>query len=471
MKMTTPENQKEIASDTGDLPPGSSIKSDSATDDTLLQSNSWSLDHLFRRVLKNTGIVVSSKAVAVVSGVAYLSLAAQALGAAQFGIIVLIHTYSAFIREIVSFKSWQALIRYGAEYIDRDEYGTFQKLLKLTFCLDMASAIIGFLIGAIAIQYVGPRLGLTPDAVPLATIYCVLILINIKSTPLGVLRLFNRFDLLGLQALIVPLLRLAGVAIASYFGASWKIYLLVWFIAGALSALVLISLGWRELKRQKVMNGLDWNMRGLAAPHKGIWPFVWTANFHGTANMASTHIATLSVGFILGPAGAALLKVAQEIAGALTKMAQLFNSTIYPELAKLASSQGGTYLRQVVLKSARLGLLIGGIFVVIVFAVGEPVLFYLFGEEFGNAYRVLLFLTLASAIAMVTFAFEPALYAIGRPQLALYVKLVASVVHVGTIIVLLMAIGLVGAGIAALIGNLVAAILLFVIASRLLARN
>ena len=124
-----------------------------------------------------------------------------------------------------------------------------------------------------------------------------------------------------------------------------------------------------------------------------------------------------------------------------------------------------------VLESARLGLLIGGFFVVIVFAVGEPVLFYLFGDEFGTAYRVLLFLTLASSIAMVTFAFEPALYAIGRPQLALYVKLVASVVHIGTIIVLLMAIGLVGAGIAALIGNLVAAILLFVIASRLLARN
>lgn len=468
--MTTRDNQKGTASSAGAPSPGRSIPPDSATDETQLQSDGWSLDHLFRRVLKNTGIVVSSKGVAVVAAVAYLSLAAQALGAAQFGIIVLIHTYSAFVREIVSFKSWQALIRYGAVYLEKDDLGTFQKLLKLTLCLDVASAIIGFLIGAVAIQYVGPRFGLAPDAVPLATVYCVLILINVKSTPLGVLRLFNRFDLLGFQALIVPILRLIGVGIASYMGAGWQIYLLVWFIAGALSALVLVYLGWRELKRQKVTEGMDWRLRGLASPHEGIWPFVWTANFHGTANMASTYIATLSVGFILGPAGAALLKVAQEIAGALTKAAQLFNSTIYPELAKLASSQGGAYLRQVVFKSGKLGLLIGGLFTVIVFVVGQPVLFYLFGEDFADAYGVLLILTLASSIAMATFAFEPTLYAIGRPQLALYIKLVASIVHVSAIIVLLMEIGLIGAGVAALIGNLVAAILLFVIASRLLAR-
>ena len=119
--MTTRNNQKGTASNAGAPSPGRSITPGSATDDTQLQSDGWSLDHLFRRVLKNTGIVVSSKGVAVVAAVAYLSLAAQALGAAQFGIIVLIHTYSAFVREIFSFKSWQALIRYGAIYLDKDE--------------------------------------------------------------------------------------------------------------------------------------------------------------------------------------------------------------------------------------------------------------------------------------------------------------------------------------------------------------
>ena len=127
-------------------------------------------------------------------------------------------------------------------------------------------------------------------------------------------------------------------------------------------------------------------------------------------------------------------------------------------------------MRRVVLRSGRLGLLIGGTFWVSTFFAGEPLLHYVFGEEFAEAYHVLLLLTFAAAIAMAMFALEPTMYAIGRPQIALYVKVGASIVQVIAIVVLLVEMGLAGAGVAAVISNLLAAGLLLVIAARLLKR-
>ena len=53
----------------------------------------WFEDGLFRRIFSNAGLLLSRRAVAAVMGLAYLALAAQALGPAAFGALVLVHAY------------------------------------------------------------------------------------------------------------------------------------------------------------------------------------------------------------------------------------------------------------------------------------------------------------------------------------------------------------------------------------------
>ena len=43
----------------------------------------------------------------------------------------------------------------------------------------------------LAVPLAGPWFGVTPDLVPAATIYCLMILFNFKTTSLGLLRLFD----------------------------------------------------------------------------------------------------------------------------------------------------------------------------------------------------------------------------------------------------------------------------------------
>ena len=99
----------------------------------------------------------------------------------------------------------------------------------------------------------------------------------------------------------------------------------------------LVALGCRELARQGLLRGMDWSVAGLAAPHPGLWRFVWTANLYTSLSAASGHLITLLVGWLLGPTAAGLFKIASQFASVLVVPGTLLKRTIYPELAKLTA--------------------------------------------------------------------------------------------------------------------------------------
>jgi O-antigen/teichoic acid export membrane protein len=431
----------------------------------------WSKQGLFWRVVKNSGMVLSGKGVATLSGLAYLALAARGLGAADFGIIVLTHSLMILITQIMSFKSSEVLIKYGAGCIHEKEFEKFQRLIKLTLSLDLASGIVGALVAIATIQLLGSRLGLPDDAVSLASAYCVLIVLNITATPSGILRLFNRFDLIAYQMLVDPLTRLIGTAAAFYFGAPWQTYLLVWFLARFANSITLIAIAWLELRRQDLLRIIDRDFRNLAAAHPGIWTFSWSSNLHGTVNLVGTQMATLLVAAVLGPAGAALFKIAQEIASVIGNASQFINNALYPELVKLAAASAGKDIGRIIKRAGRVGMLVGIGFTAIILIGGKAALFQLFGAEFVGAFGVLVLMSLASTIELMTFPYEPALYVAGRPQIAFYLKFLTSGVQIVALFVLLNLIGLSGAGYAAIIASSLAAVLLLIVTKRVLKRS
>ena len=58
-----------------------------------------------------------------------------------------------------------------------------------------------------------------------------------------------------------------------------------------------------------------------------------------------------------------------------------------------------------------------------VFVFGQSLLSLAFGAEYINAYDVLILLMIAGAIMMTSFALDPALYSIGRPDISMNVRI------------------------------------------------
>ena len=415
----------------------------------------WFADVIFRRVFKNAGFLLSGKTVTGLLGLACLSLAAHGLGVEQFGVLVLVQTYVQVIVGVTTFHSWQAVIRYGALCLERDDTPSFQTLISFTTMLDVAGVIFGATLAWFAAPLVGPYVGWNEDVISYAQPYSLMILFTIVATPTGLLRLYDRFDILAWQVTITPALRLIGVAIAVLLSAPLWAYLLAWFVAGVTGGLALVALGWREGRKHQRLVAMTWSLKGVTKTHEGIWGFCFASNFHSSLTLVTGHMSTFLVGLVATPAAAGLFKIAREVATALTKPAELLTQSIYPEFARLGSRNEWSAFGGLIRRAAVLAGGAGFAILVLMALIGEPFLALFFGEDFVPAYTTLMLLVAAASITIAGFGFDPALYAMGRPGIPLRVNaFVVICVYVPLLVVLTRSIGPVGAGLAMLISSL-----------------
>ena len=100
-------------------------------------------DGLYRRVFKNSAMLTAGKLYTALAGLVYLALATRALGAHNFGVLILIHAYAVAVRDFITLKTAQSVVRYGALCLERNAREDFQKLVKFTTLLDLGFCAAG----------------------------------------------------------------------------------------------------------------------------------------------------------------------------------------------------------------------------------------------------------------------------------------------------------------------------------------
>jgi len=416
---------------------------------------------LFRRTIKNFSKVMTGKAVGALMALAYLALAARGLGPDGLGIIILIHSYMIMFTRIISFKSYDIIVKYGADSISSNNFSDFQELVKFTFLLDFFGAIVGIIIGTSIVRFWGSHFGIPENSTTIAAIYCILIFSNITDTTTGILRISDRFDLVAILATVEPIVRLIGVSIAFYQDASWQVYLLAWFVARIFYCAISLIITIRELLKKNYLCSFTFSTPNLSHRWPKIWRFSWSSNFYGTVNSIGIQLTTLVVGSSIGTSGAALFKIAQEVAEASAKAAQTFGTALYPELARLVSSKIGVKeIKSVVNKTVKSSLTFGVLFTTVLIFSGHFLLGGIFGAEFVGAHEVMVVLSIGTTILLATFPYEAAVYSIGKPHIAFFIKLTATIVQLSALVLMLGAFGLLGAGYAIVLSSSLSAILL-----------
>jgi len=419
---------------------------------SFYQIKTWFADNIFSRVLKNAGFLLSGKVATGLLGLAYLSLAAHGLGLKNFGILILIQTYVQVVAGLTTFHSWQAVIRYGAISIESKNQDSFFKLISFTTFLDVCGVVIGAFSAWFLAPLVGPFLGWDKEIISIVQPYSMLILFTIVATPTGLLRLFNRFDVLAWQVIITPALRLIGVVIAVIVNSPIWGYLVAWFIAGAIGGLSLVFLGWREGIRQGSLSQISWSIKKITTCHPGIWGFCFASNFHSSLQLVTGHLSTLAVGFMTNPSDAGMFKVAREVATSLTKPSELLTQSIYPEFARMCSSGDWKSFKYLIWRISLTAGAMGLLILIIMVSFGEIFLEFFFGIEFVGAFSLLILLVVAASITISGFGFDPALYAMGMPSVPLRVNAIVVIcLYLPLLVGLVKAFGLIGAGTAILV--------------------
>ena len=409
----------------------------------------WFKDQHLRSLLRNSSYLGVSKAVAALCGIATLAFAGRGLGVVMFGTLILITSYAKAVSGIAKFQSWQLIVRYGGHGIAHGDPDHFKVATGFALSLDLLSGVGGMLIGAALLPLIGSWVGIRSDYLWLALVYCTLLPTMASATPTGVLRVLDRFDLISWSGTAQPVSRaiLAGAAFAA--GASFPVYVAVWYVTELFDDLLLWFLGWRELRRTGHLEGIRPTLRPTTLP--GAWRFAIDVNLTASIETVWGPIGRLVVGGLLGPAGAGLFRVASELADGAQKPADLLARAFYPEVVRMDLTSSKPW--KLMLRGS---VLIGGVALLAILVLllgGKPLMVVLFGRAFLGAYVPLMILMAISFIGIFSFALSPMLYALGRSDGPLKAKLLGSVIFFATIAPLSWALNVAGAAIALVLGN------------------
>jgi len=408
----------------------------------------WFKEDSFRLLFKNAGTLLSGNMIAWILGLVTFAITARILGPTQFGVLVLITTYVTIMDKLLNFQSWQALIKYGADALVRKSNDGFKSIVKFCTLLDVATAILGTVVAVVAVSWVGQWLAWESEMVLMAALYSFVILFNISGTPTGVLRLFNRFRLFAVQSVVAATIKLVGIVILLFTGASLWSVLLLWMTTTIIGQLLLFGLGWRELHIQGFKGTHKAPIRDISTQHPGIWGFALTTNLNSSVRMTSKELDTMIIGGIVGIEGAGLFKVAKQIAAIPAMVSDPLYQAIYPDLSKLWVKGEIKTFRQLILRSS----LVAGGGATIIWAgtilFGSFFIQIIFGAEFIAAQPVLVWYMLAMVIAIYAFPLTPAMLSMGRPKTAFWVHLLSTIAYFPLLFIFIEWMGLVGAGVA-----------------------
>jgi O-antigen/teichoic acid export membrane protein len=408
----------------------------------------WFKDQHFRSLLKNSSYLAASRIVAAIASVATLSFAAHALGVLMFGALILITSYAKAVSGIAKFQSWQLIVRYGSRAV-HGEVEDFKTSTGFAFALDALSGVGGMLVAVAILPFIAQWVGIAADQLWLAMLYCTLLPTMGAATPSGVLRALDRFDLISWQSTATPISRFLLVILAYFAHAPFGAYVAAWYLTDLGGDLYLWFLAWRELRRRGLMEGIRPTLNPETLP--GAWRFAIHVNLNASVQAAWGPIARVVVGGLLGPAGAALFRVASSLSDSASKPTDLLAKAFYPEVVRMDLSTKKPW--KLMLRGTALASGVALLAILILLVGGQPLIALLFGKAFLGAYEALVILMLIPFLSVFSFTLPPMLYALDRPDAPVTARLVGTIGFFLLIAPLSWKLGVSGAAIAFVIGS------------------
>jgi O-antigen/teichoic acid export membrane protein len=409
----------------------------------------WFKDQHFRSLLKNSSYLAISRVVAAICSLATLAFAGRGLGLVMFGMLILITSYAKAASGIAKFQSWQLVVRYGGQVLSSGDPEQLKASTGFAFALDLVSGILGMIAAVMILPLIANWIGIEQQYLWLGMLYCTLLPIMAAATPNGVLRALDRFDLMSWAGTVSPIMRaiLSGIAFA--LNAPFTAYVAIWYVTDLVGDVFIWYLGWRELRRRGLLEGIRPTLRPTTLP--GAWRFAIHINLTAGIDTVWGPIARLVVGGLLGPAGAALFRVACSLSDSAQKPADLLGRAFYPEVVRMDLTSKKPW--NLMLRGSALVSGVALIAILLLLIGGKPLLSLLFGKQFIGAYAPLVVLMFVPFLGVFSFPLTPMLYALGRSDGPLKAKLLGSVVFFASIAPLSWRFGVIGAAISLVLGT------------------
>ena len=406
----------------------------------------WFSDGAFRTIIRNSAYLGSGNVVSALLGLVALSCAGKGMSSEMFGVLVVIQSYTKAVSDFAKFQTWQFIVQFGMPALVSKNIQRFRDVIAFSFGLDITSGAIAMLIGMSLLPLLSKSLGLDAEDFKLALLYCTLIPSMASSTPTGILRTLDRFDLIAVQQAVKPFLIAIGSLISYFCNLGFAGFVITWFVSNLTGAALFWWFAARELRRKALHGALRPRLLTSARRIDGAWNFVWTTNLSHSIWAARNSCSTVLVGIILGPSAAGLFKIAMTVFNATGTPASLLGKSFYPEIMRLDPASKRPWLLG--LRSAALAGGIGILVALAVFVVGKPLISFVFGYKYVEAYDLIKIMLGAVIVSMIGFPQESLLLMAGKQRIYLITQALASACYILLLVVLSHLFGVQGAAFA-----------------------
>lgn len=390
---------------------------------------------MIKRALTNTGWLMGARGVNAVLSLAYLALATRSLGLEGFGQFILVVTFAQALVGFVSFQSWQVVVRWGQT---KDKLGD---ATGFALALDALSMVAGALAAALVLWLAGSWLPLPPELRLAAYGYTLVLLLTLRSTPTGILRLHDRYARAATADSVTSIVRVTGAGLVALFAPSIEAFLLVW----ALGEVATAAAYWTFARQTQPLFWRHASLRRVPASEQRVWSFVAGTSLSGMLTITSRQVLVLVLGALGGPALAGLYRVAAQLGEGVLKLAQALLKAVYPELVRSPEAA-----KEIAGRITRIAIATGLAAVVLALVAGRWVIGVIAGVEFLPAYTPMILLSAAAAIELAGVSLEALLVARGRAITNFVLRAVPTALALVALVILIDDHGAAGAGMAVL---------------------
>ncbi|MFA7587476.1 MAG: lipopolysaccharide biosynthesis protein [Novosphingobium sp.] len=351
-----------------------------------------------RRIFGNLGWLLGGRGINAAFSLVYLALATRSLGLEDFGRFSLIVVLAQGISGLAGFSTWQAIVRWGGLT------GEAQATSGFAIALDAVSMALGLSVAAVAAWSAPLWLPLPPDLRWTAFALCAAALLALRSTPTGILRRHDRYDLATAAEALLPATRALGAVAAAIVMPDITGFVCAWAVA----ELACASAHWWFALRLEPVSLSAISLRALPARHRGVWQFVTATNLSRTLAVGMKQGVQLLVGMWGGAALAGGFRVATQLGQALVQLGEAVSRALYPELVR-QQDQAGWMVGRIALLALATGLLATGLAAL----GGETALRILAGPEFAFAASAMVVLAMGGALELMAASWDALLVARG----------------------------------------------------------
>ncbi|GBR45821.1 hypothetical protein AA11825_0156 [Acetobacter pomorum DSM 11825] len=321
--------------------------------------------------------------------------------------------------------------------------------------LDGVGAVAGMCVALLLCSWFGALLGWGDISSSMPFWYMTVILFMNTGGAMGVMRLLDRYELSVMADSGSGLIRLAGSLVGLVWHWSFTSFLLIWYLSTVASFLINYGMGAFLLLRANSLQ--NFRMLGVpwVSPIKGIWRFIFSVSINQALARLSSRLTVMIVGAVLGPQSAAIYNVTWQISDGLARPAQMMTPALYPELVALKDKRDWASIRQVTHRILQVLGVFSVAVLAVVFVLGPWLLHVLLTVPWSGTRTLLLLMTLTAILDLWDVPLEPLLVSLNRAHQILLGRLFTMCITLPLLYFLTSGLGMTGAGLATLIGELV----------------